>query len=478
MTTWQNDQLNRKEEAEFLTNFLLNRFTVKKDAYVLNLDAEWGFGKTYFLQNWKEQLTEIDGCKVVYVNAWESDFSKNPLISFMAAVEDQLSDYIESSEKLTPWWRSALENLAPIASGMVVKKLANMSISEFEELLDEATEEKTNPEEEPKTDKADTQTAKLAGAATTKFAESLIKAQQKVENSISKFVNSIEQVAKIAGEETKPLFIFVDELDRCRPQYAIEMLEVIKHLFSAKGVYFVIATASEQLCESVKVVYGQNFHAKKYLNRFFSQTYTFIEPSAQNYSTYLFSEKISKTENLISLCCWPGEKQADEIKANIHIFATLSDIIGAGLRDMEQAANLIEMVAIQNMETKLIFLPLALLSLLKVSEPEKYTEARKRIAGSTSPSADNWLSNFCLSLKHPDRIRSKLNARDKENIIQTVFALVRISTVNTKIERPMTIKGTTDRYCQFASEDHRLLNLSQYPVLVESAGRFLSMKED
>jgi len=55
------------------------------------------------------------------------------------------------------------------------------------------------------------------------------------------------------------MFILIDELDRCRPTYAIELLENIKHLFDIEGLYFIIATDSTQLSYSINAVYGNKF---------------------------------------------------------------------------------------------------------------------------------------------------------------------------------------------------------------------------
>jgi predicted KAP-like P-loop ATPase len=43
-------------------------------------------------------------------------------------------------------------------------------------------------------------------------------------------------------DEGKPLIIFIDELDRCRPLYAIECLERIKHIFGIKQESHLIIT--------------------------------------------------------------------------------------------------------------------------------------------------------------------------------------------------------------------------------------------
>ncbi|WP_081764293.1 P-loop NTPase fold protein [Sphingobium sp. Ant17] len=66
-----------------------------------------------------------------------------------------------------------------------------------------------------------------------------------------------------------PIFVVVDELDRCRPDYAIALLESIKHLFDVPGVVFVIALHGRQLTASIEAVYGAKFDATAYLRRFF-----------------------------------------------------------------------------------------------------------------------------------------------------------------------------------------------------------------
>ena len=72
-----------------------------------------------------------------------------------------------------------------------------------------------------------------------------------------------------ASEKRRPLVVFIDELDRCRPTYAIELLEVAKHLFAVDGVVFVLGVNRSELAKSVKAVYGDAFDAEGYLHRFF-----------------------------------------------------------------------------------------------------------------------------------------------------------------------------------------------------------------
>lgn len=78
-----------------------------------------------------------------------------------------------------------------------------------------------------------------------------------------------------------PVVVLVDELDRCRPSYAIEMLEVIKHFFTTKNFVFIVATDTSQLTHSINAVYGANFDSSQYLKRFLIEK--------QNYQSLIYS---------------------------------------------------------------------------------------------------------------------------------------------------------------------------------------------
>lgn len=73
----------------------------------------------------------------------------------------------------------------------------------------------------------------------------------------------------IIVERAQKLIIFIDELDRCRPSFAIEMLERIKHYFDDERVIFVVSLNKEQLIHTITNYYGSGFDATRYLNKFF-----------------------------------------------------------------------------------------------------------------------------------------------------------------------------------------------------------------
>src|SRR5690606_3475713 len=90
---------------------------------------------------------------------------------------------------------------------------------------------------------------------------------------------SIETLREALGRlaEKERIVIFVDELDRCRPDFAISMLESIKHVFNVEGVQFVLVTNAEQLRASIRHVYGLNEqNSRRYLDKFVG--YSFALP--------------------------------------------------------------------------------------------------------------------------------------------------------------------------------------------------------
>lgn len=74
---------------------------------------------------------------------------------------------------------------------------------------------------------------------------------------------------EIISENAHKLIIFIDELDRCRPNFAIETLERIKHYFDDERIIFVVSVNKEQLVHTVSKFYGNSFDSTAYLNKFF-----------------------------------------------------------------------------------------------------------------------------------------------------------------------------------------------------------------
>ncbi|WP_279152636.1 KAP family P-loop NTPase fold protein [Photobacterium iliopiscarium] len=283
------DKLGRVKYATFLTKLLASQGFDKsrqnadqKRNYVLNLNSEWGSGKSYFLKRWSEDIKEH--YPVVYVDAWKKDYSDDPLMTVISSIIEQLRKQA-GKDKESPEFKvprkliGLLKAAAPgIGRGLFkryvgIDPVMIMNADDDNESLGEiSTDENGKPID-----------MSFAASEAVKYLIDEHDAKSAAIESLKKSV--FEWVGAVVSLKKKelPAFIFIDELDRCRPSYAVEMLETIKHIFDIKGVVFVIATDTEQLQHAVKAVYGEGFNANMYLGRFFNSRYSLKSPNLENF---------------------------------------------------------------------------------------------------------------------------------------------------------------------------------------------------
>jgi hypothetical protein len=289
------DKLGRVKYATFLTKLLSSQgFDEMRDDgnqkknYVLNLNAEWGAGKTYFLKRWSEDIKEY--YPVVYIDAWKKDYSDDPLMTVISSIIEQLRKQAGKEKSLTEFKapRKLIGLLKAAAPGVTrglfkryvgIDPLEVMNADEDENLGnikdangDEITDENGKPID-----------MSFAASEAVKYLidehEAKSVAIESLKASVFEWVEAVVKLKK----KKLPAFIFIDELDRCRPNYAVEMLEIIKHIFDIDGVVFVVATDTEQLQHAVKAIYGEGFDAKMYLGRFFNSRYSLKAPNLESF---------------------------------------------------------------------------------------------------------------------------------------------------------------------------------------------------
>lgn len=273
---WEGDVFERKKYADFLTEYLAD----KNRPFVLNVNSIWGAGKTFFLTHWYDDIKSTH--PAVIFNAWENDFVDDPLLTVLASIKKTLTPLLPvdakgktSFDRLLSHSGRFLKAVGPVvARGITRKALGEGGMEELANIIPEDEQSMTE----------------FSGKAT----ESLLKIFSSTKTSITNFQESLEDLVDNVIEEQKdlsgPLFIFIDELDRCRPTFAIETLERIKHLFSVPNVVFVVATDTEQLSHSVRAIYGEGFEGRTYLKRFFNQEYTLPQPDFMSFARMLFQD--------------------------------------------------------------------------------------------------------------------------------------------------------------------------------------------
>ena len=230
---FSNDLLGRKEPIEALTRLVGSL----EGPCVIAVDAPWGTGKTTFFRMWGQHLRNEDFL-VADFNAWETDFSGDPLLALSTELLRSLEESADEA------WRADVREIMEkvpdllMAAASTIVSTATHGLVDVKSLL------------EP------TERVRRYGEAVQRFRG---------------FREDLQDVANSASESRsgKPLIILIDELDRCRPPYAVELLEVAKHLFASRHVVFALALNRAELEHSVQTLYGDGFDAHGYLRRFF-----------------------------------------------------------------------------------------------------------------------------------------------------------------------------------------------------------------
>ena len=262
-----NFSLNIGADEGFTKNDLFNHNALgKKLAGLLSevdhpitvaLNAQWGQGKTTFLRMWAGYLRS-KGFPVVEFDAFENDYYSDPFIPLAGEVTDLAKSYKGLASDLAG--KATRVGLALAKGGA---KLGVKAITLG--LLDgKAADEITSDIADGISDYAE------------KEIESIISSYKKDKGELSAFKDALSELSSLInprksnGELPKPLIFIIDELDRCRPDYALKLLERVKHLYSVPNVHFIFGVHLDQLENCVKAAYGNNIDASLYLEKFFT----------------------------------------------------------------------------------------------------------------------------------------------------------------------------------------------------------------
>lgn len=263
LETYENDLIGRNLDVFHFVNLLnsVDHFTS------IAIDAEWGAGKTFFVRQVKLVLDafnpntayiredDIDGVKLtwnsnraalklelqpqvtVYYDAWLNDNDADPIHSLVYSILQTMDSDFTFKES------SGVLNTA----ASFIDAFAGTSVSDLLNVL---------RGEDPLQQ---------------------IRSKKDTEQLFADFLDSL------LAERGNRLVIFIDELDRCNPSYAIKLLERIKHYFANERITFVFSVNISELQHTIKRYYGEGFDACRYLDRFFNFTVTLPKPNMDEY---------------------------------------------------------------------------------------------------------------------------------------------------------------------------------------------------
>lgn len=496
---WADDRLDRRADADFLRTHIkaecARRAKLQRPtSYVLNIDAGWGAGKSFFISRLQSQLVKESHLSVL-INAWENDFAENPLILVMAEIDRSITSVLPKTPRVKKAWKAVKQNAAPLTvlglKGLLKRGGSALITSAVVESMDTLLNEPNSSKHAEPVDKdfrkklestsdsiATTVEERLTAHSKTAI-DDHIQAQKAILNfkaSFSQFTQALVEY----GYDT-PMFIFIDELDRCRPSFAIEMLEKVKHLFDTPNAAFIIATDTKQLTHSISAVYGMGFDSRKYLKRFFDRTFHFETPTMEQYIGHLMAIRPVNLTNLRA----PYPQFLKTEKLIVDIFKS-SDL---ELRDVDQVLDILRIICdIWSKKIALeliIILPLIIGHYLHDEFPATYDQsAMKYFAdhGLRTPLTINYFNhrsghtNATLNLAEMAAeywSKSKLNLvkitqdGDIEGFGAAAYARERISQEWHFRLNGMPVSGS------------EIINsyISEYPKLIRQAGRVYEIKE-
>jgi len=244
----QKDIFRRKDFGERLANL----FEESKDEMVVGLDAPWGEGKSTFIKMWKGYVEyhRENKFKTIYFDAFANDYQKDPFLALASELYELVEDKSES--KKNKFKEKAGNAIKSLTRGALKIGVRTASGGLFDGSI---------------IDSVETEASELVSKQVDNIVGDILDNSKEDKKSLENFRKYLEQMAIDEGDG-QPIIFIIDELDRCRPDFALELIEQVKHIFSVKGITFLLVLNRKQLEASVKSRYGNDIDSTLYLQKF------------------------------------------------------------------------------------------------------------------------------------------------------------------------------------------------------------------
>lgn len=286
------DLLNREEFIENVIK-IVNQLSDINRGCCFAIEGGWGIGKTFVIEEIEERLkvllseeTNSDRYFVFHYNCWQHDYYEEPAVAIISAMlasikEDEALLNKDIDNTIKAGYGLAKEKIKEIAGLYIKNKIGINLISLVDEIIDDAEE---------------------------------IKKAENEFDEMFNFSQTIEEVRKKLQEiaEERTIVLFVDELDRCIPQYAIKVLERLHHIFyDLRNIIVVLAIDRNQLEHSVEEMFGKgesSVDIEKYLKKFIDFSVV-LDNGVLNesywgkYKAYIDKFQVSDGNDAEKACC-------------------------------------------------------------------------------------------------------------------------------------------------------------------------------
>ena len=339
---FEGDLFDRAAMAERLTGYLSRL----PDGAVIAIDAPWGEGKTWFGRHWRASL-QACGYRTAYIDCFQRDHIDDPFLMIAAELlalakashSSRGAELLDASKRIGAKLLPAAAKLAAGAAGHWISGNAELG----EDIA-----------------KAIGRAGDAASDSIEKMVAKRLEDYESDKRSVDGFKKTLTE---LAAERDTPVVIFVDELDRCRPDFAVRTIERAKHFFEAPGVVFVLLLNRSQLAAAVEGLYGPRIDSYAYLGKFIQLSLGLPKRlSAGPHGLDDNRTYCAKSLELHGFAATHGAKQFAEA------MGVLATIFGLSLRDIEQAVALYSLAQPIDFSSAYIAWPIA----LKLARPDLF----------------------------------------------------------------------------------------------------------
>lgn len=345
---FDSDTMDREPYVRYISEML----GAVRGPFVVALDAPWGTGKTTSIKM-IEALLKNSGHKCLYFNAWKADHTSDPLIPLLAQLT-KVSSTPTKQEKFIQGLKKGASKLPGIFLNTAVR-VATVNAISGDEVLETVLSDGT-------------------GRLSDALMDSYFSEEAVIEDLRRQLQEGLDD---LGADETKRLFFFVDELDRCRPNFAIAVLERIKHIFDIPNIVFVLSVDLSQLAESAKSIYGPGANTMGYLTRFFDLQIGLPRADARGFIESLFKD--TSYYRGIDKNNVAAESLDEEVEIFIDCFNCLAEIYSLSLRDRQRCLTRFDVAASMgksSIRPHPVFA--AILVVYRMMEPGLYKRLQKR----------------------------------------------------------------------------------------------------
>ena len=245
------DLLDRNESVWHFACFC----DAQEDRCSIAVDAPWGAGKTFFIRHVQFLMDSVNPFTAAVTDE-ERDTIKSAFLRYSNSSDGEIELQKEVCVYYDAWSNDNEED--PILSLIYeIIKISSQYV-QFKKSTDYV-------------DVVSSMVDFFTGKNTIEFARLLKQKDLLAETKAKKEIHSLvaEFLDSLLSERGDRLIVFIDELDRCKPEFAVRLLERIKHYFANVRITFVFSVNLDELQHTVRRYYGEGFDAFRYLDRFF-----------------------------------------------------------------------------------------------------------------------------------------------------------------------------------------------------------------